>query len=231
MFKILPIILVLLSSCADYSRPIPGRDKQGAGLISGALLGAGSGALTGAKYSSTMGPGMWMGAGVGAMWGALQGLGLDLLEEEDLKILQEVALTQDEVWAQYALLEHYETKRDLYPGRDIFPADVLFEGSSVNLNSKGEAIVQGMVQALSEKYPSSRVEITVYQVSKDKNSAFASFLGRRRGNAIARALVKIGFEPRRMVMKSLLLDQPLVIDPYDSPDRYLQAVEFALLDI
>ena len=43
--------------------------------------------------------------------------------------------------------------------------------------------------------------------------------------------MKVGIDPRRLVMKSIILDQPVVLDPYDSSQRYYQAVEFALMDI
>jgi hypothetical protein len=224
------VVLLILVSCADYSKPIPGRDKMGAGLLSGAAFGAGSGAITGAQFTASTGPGIWIGMGFGAVWGGLQGLGLDILEEEDLRIIYQVINTSDEVWAQYAILEHYDLKNDLHPGRDIFPADLFFAGSGTKLTEKGEAIAKVFVESLVCTRPSSRIEITVYNVSKDIKSSYSSFLGRKRADSLARILVDSGIEPRRLVTRSIILDNPLVIDPFDSPDRYYQALEFALLD-
>jgi len=224
------IITLLLPGCADYSKPIPGRDKQGAGLVSGALMGAGSGIITGAQFGASVGPGAFIGMGFGALWGSLQGLGLDLLEDEDFRILLEVAKTDDEVLAQYTLLEHIEIKSELHPGRDIFPADIFFENGDVKLSRNGAAVARLVTGILSRRSPSSRLEITSYIVSRDKKSTYAKFLGKKRNNAIGITLVGAGIEPRRLVFKTVVVDNPIVIDKYDSRNRYAQALEFALMD-
>lgn len=222
---------MFLISCADYSRPVPGRDKQGAGLLSGAIMGAGSGMITGGQFAASVGPGAFIGMGFGALWGSLYGLGLDVLEEEDLYILSQVAKTDDEVTAQYVLLEHFELKAELHPGRDIFPADVFFNNDETELSRSGNAVAQLFSGMLAKRNPASRIEIIAYQVSKDKTSSYAQYLGKKRTLAIGNALVRAGIEPRRLVFKSIILDNPIVHDRYDKAERYFQAVEFALLDM
>ena len=224
------IVVLNLIACADYSKPIPGRDKQGAGLISGAIMGAGSGMLTTGHLLASSGPGAFIGMGFGALWGSVYGLGLDVLEEEDFLILDQIAETDLEVAAQYEILEHFELKNDLHPGRDIFPADVFFKNGDTKISNTGDAVAQLFSTILSKRSPSSRIEIIVYQVSKDKASSYASYLGKKRSLEIGNSLVRAGIEPRRIVFKSITIDQPLVLDPFDAPERYYQAVEFALMD-
>ena len=230
-YPLVILFAVIFSSCADYSKPIPGRDKQGAGLLSGAIMGAGSGMITGGQFAASVGPGAFIGMGFGALWGSLYGLGIDVLEEEDLYILSQVARNEDEVAAQYILLEHFELKSELHPGRDIFPADVFFKKDEVSLSRSGNAVAQVFSKMLAKRNPASRIEIIIYQVSKDENSTYAKYLGRKRGVAVGNALVKAGIEPRRLVFKSITLDNPLVFDQYDRAERYYQAVEFALVDM
>ncbi len=198
-------IAVFLPGCADYSKPIPGKDKQGAGLVSGAMMGAGSGIITGAQFGAATGPGAFIGMGFGALWGSLQRLGLDLLEDEDFRILMEVAKTDDEVLAQYTLLEHFEIKSELHPGRDIFPADVFFDNGDVKISRNGAAVARLITKILSQRSPSSRFEIVNYIVSSDKKSTYAKFLGKKRNNSLGFTLVQAGIEPRRLVFKTIVV--------------------------
>ena len=69
------LVLLLLAGCVG---PYPGPDKQGAGLVQGAAVGAGAGAVTGSQLAAGTGPGALVGAGVGAVAGSIQGFAKDL---------------------------------------------------------------------------------------------------------------------------------------------------------
>jgi hypothetical protein len=222
--------LCLLSSCSTSTAPVPGPDKQGIGLLTGGLIGAGSGMITGAQLSAPTGPGMAIGAAFGAVWGSLHGLGLDLIEEEELRLLAEVDRLHEKIWVQNALISHYEKKKDLHPDRDIFPADEFFTGDGVEVSRGGSLLAHAIAKRYMLASPSSRVLITSYHATHGKNSEYTSYLGKRRAQAIARELVAGGLEPRRFILKSVHIGAALVDDPYDDPARYTQAVEFSLVD-
>jgi hypothetical protein len=112
--------VVLLSSCSQSTKPVPGPDKQGIGLLTGGLLGAGSGMITGAQLSSPTGPGMVIGAAFGAVWGSLHGIGIDLIEEEELRLLAKVDRLHEDIWVQNMLLSHYEKQKEIHPGEIFF---------------------------------------------------------------------------------------------------------------
>ncbi len=221
---------LFFSACSGSTKPIAGPDKQGLGLITGGLLGAGSGMITGAQLSAPSGPGVVIGALFGAVWGSLHGLGIDLIEEEELRLLEEVDRLHEDIWVQNVLLMHYEKKNEIHPDRDIFPADEFFIGDRVQVSRSGKLLARAIARKYMMANPSSRVLITSYQASHGEDSFYSSYLGKRRAQAIAREFVSAGLEPRRFVLKSVRLGSPLVDDPYDIPARYTQAVEFSLLD-
>ena len=72
-------------ACSPFTTdPVPGPDKQSIGTFGGAATGAGAGAVIGAQLTAATGPGAWVGAGFGALFGMFSGLGLDLLEEDQI---------------------------------------------------------------------------------------------------------------------------------------------------
>jgi hypothetical protein len=220
---------LLLASCV--AGPQAGPDKQGYGLVSGALIGGASGVITGAQLGVATGPGAFIGAGLGGLWGSLKGLGLDILEEEDLRLLETLSENEDDVWAQYAFLEHLERKNDLFPSRDIFPADSFFKGDTVDLSQEGEILTKYLARKVFCQNSHSRIQITTYIQTKDSASPFTKHITKKRSEALALALSLNGIEPRRVVIQTVSISSPLVDDKYDSYHRYSQAVEFALVDI
>ena len=229
--KFLIALLILtgfLSACA--AGPVAGPDKQSIGTLQGAATGAGSGAIIGAQLTAGAGPGAAVGAGFGAILGALKGAGVDLLEEEDIKQLEELERLKIASWAQEILAEHYKSRLRLYPGRDIYPADLFFEGDSSLLSPKTKILAREIASRLRNDMPWSRIEITSYLTAKDPESGFADKLNERRAEEIAVQFVRGGVEPRRISIRALTLAAPLVIDPEDSPARYRQSIEIAALD-
>ncbi len=225
------LFLSLLTSSRAHQGPKAGPDKQGFGLFTGALFGAASGAVTGAQFSSATGPGAWIGAGFGAIWGSLHGLGLDFLEEEDLRLFEILAEREDDVWAQYAFLEHLELKKDLFPNRDIFPADNFFQGDGVTLSEEGRILSKYLAKNIFNKQSFSRIQVTSYIQTRDPLAPFTNHITKKRAQAIALEFAQNGIEPRRVVLQTVTLGSPLVDDKYDSFHRYSQAIEFSLLDL
>lgn len=220
--------LSIFSSCT--TGPIPGPDKQSIGTLSGAATGAGSGAIIGAQLAAGAGPGAAVGAGFGAVLGALKGAGVDLLEEEDIKQLEELERLKIATWAQEILAEHYKSRLRLYPGRDIYPSDLFFEGDSSQLCPKTKILAREIAGRLRNDMPWSRIEITSYSTAKDGESSYAEKLNQKRAEEIAVQFVRAGVEPRRIGIRALTLPAPLVVDPTDSPARYRQSIEIAALD-
>jgi outer membrane protein OmpA-like peptidoglycan-associated protein len=223
--------LLLLASCVSKSPvPIAGPDKQGAGLFSGAALGATSGAVTGAQLTAGAGPGAMVGAGVGAVFGMFSGLGTDLIEEDQLRRAEEERYTREVSWAHEVLAEHYSRRLELHPTRDIYPADMFFDGDSVMLKPSSEILVKEIIELSKQRMPWSRLVVAAYITSRDPNSTYATYLTEKRSAAIAKAFAKNGVDPRRMLTQPVVLTEAVLIDPYDSPNRYRQAIEIIPID-
>lgn len=221
---------IILSLCACTPTPMPGPDKQGVGTVTGAVTGAGTGAIIGAQMAAGSGPGAFVGAGFGAVLGALKGAGLDLLEEEDIKQLQEVERLKISAWAQEILADHYRTRLRLYPNRDIYPSDLFFEGDANQLCPKTKILAREIAKRIRTDMPWSRIQITSYSTAKDGESSYAEKVNERRAEELAVQFIRGGIEPRRILVKAVTLNAPLVIDPEDHPSRYRQSIEIAALD-
>jgi len=225
------LILVGLPGCTPFSsEPAPGPDKQGVGMLSGAALGAGSGAITGAEVSAGAGPGALVGAGLGAVFGAFSGLGTDLIEEDQIRREEEEQRMRELAWVQEVLAEHYQRRLELHPSRDIFPADLFFCSDSSELNPQALILVHELAALTRQRMPWSRLVIASYMTAADRDSQYASFLGKKRAERIALEFVKAGVEPRRVYTRAVTIDKPVLIDPDDSPSRYRQAIEIIPLD-
>jgi len=233
VFQILSLFVVCLSvsffsACAPG--PVAGPDKQSVGTFTGAATGAGSGAIIGAQLTAGAGPGAAVGAGFGAILGALKGAGVDILEEEDIKQLEELERLKIASWAQDVLAEHYKSRLRLYPARDIYPSDLFFEGDSSQLSPKTKLLARQIASRLRNDMPWSRIEITSYSTAKDGQSGYGEKLNQKRAEEIAVQFVRGGVEPKRIAVRALVLPAPLVIDPMDHPARYRQSIEIAALD-
>ena len=225
------IISLTLSACLSTPKvPEPGPDKQGMGLVSGAAMGAGAGAVTGAEVAAATGPGAWIGAGLGAIYGSISGLGVDLLEEDQIQREEETKLTREMAWVQEILNEHYARRLDLHPSRDIFPADLFFDGDGVELRPEGRLLAQELAAMSKHRMPWSRLVIASYVMSNDKESTYSQYITERRAKELADVFVAQGIEPRRLSTQAVTVAEPVVLDPDDSPDRYKQAIELIPLD-
>lgn len=210
--------------------PTPGPDKQAVGTWYGAALGAGSGAVTGAEVSAATGPGAVIGAGFGAVFGMVSGLGVDMLEEDQLRREDELQTAREQAWAHEVLSEQYAKRLELHPDRNIFPADLFFEGDSAEFRPGANVLIDQIAYLASESTPWSRIAIASYVTSSEPESGYAEFITRKRADRIAQQFVLAGVEPRRVVTQPVTVPEPVVLDPYDRPGRYRQAIEFIALD-
>lgn len=231
MSRFLVLCFLCLSACSPFTtEPVPGPDKQGQGMLSGAMLGAGGGAIYGAQISAGAGPGAWVGAAFGAVYGLFSGLGIDLLEEDSLRREIETQQLREVAWVQELLAEHYARRLELHPARDIFPADWFFEGDSLELKPSAVILAREIGRISKERMPWSRIVVASYMTSQDSDSAYANYVSKKRAQEIASQFVVAGLEPRRVLAQGMALKEPILIDPKDSVSRYNQSIEIVALD-
>lgn len=221
------VILSSLISCA----PKPGPDKQFVGTLQGSVTGAVGGAVTGLQVGSGTGPGAFVGAGIGAITGGFRGLMQDRLEEELLRLQVDAAEARGDAFAQRILQEQWRRRKELHPGRDIFPADIFFTSDSVKLSPEGRAVLNEIYTLNKNRLPWSRFGILSYVQASDPNSQYARHLTSRRARAIGDYLIQLGLEPRRVSARSAVIPGPLVLSDKGRGDRYSQAVEFIPRDL
>ncbi len=218
---------VCLSACAG---PVRGPDKQFSGTLEGAASSAGAGAIYGAQVGAGSGVGAAVGAGIGAVAGSIQGFAEDQLEEDLLDLNEQTRVERDRAMAQRIIAGNYQRRLELHPTREIYPADLFFSSDDVKLTELGLMLVRELSRMNTERLPWSRFAVASYIRSNEKESIFAHYLADRRAIAIGDALVREGFDPRRIVARGVVMEGPLLIDPGDRPERYNQAIEFIPLD-
>lgn len=228
MRKFLIALISITSACTQYS---PGPDKTVAGAMQGAASGAISGAVLGAETTGIAGPAAaWTGAGFGAISGAVKGAFQDANEEERRELQAAISRERQTSYVHARLAEQYERRLELHPTRDIYPADWFFSGDEVKLRPSGKALVREIAKMNKDRLPYSRLAIAVYTKSKDENSEYAQFLSKDRAAAITNFLIRNGIEAKRLEARAVILNEPLLLDRFDDPERYNQAVEIIALD-
>jgi len=220
-------VVAVFSACAPAT---PGPDKQFAGTLEGAALGAGSGAITGFHVAAASGPGAAIGAGFGAVVGGIQGLIADQEEEAMLALAAANRGERSRAQVHEILSEHYQRRLELHPTRDIYPADIFFDGDEVELKPEAIALVDEIARLNKRRLPWSRLVVASYAKSSSADSEFGRHLTERRSRAIGDQLVRAGIEPRRIVTRPVLVEEPILIDPHDKISRYNQAIEIIPVD-
>ncbi|MEZ4752881.1 MAG: hypothetical protein R3A13_01015 [Bdellovibrionota bacterium] len=228
--KLTLCLVACLSLACARNQVTPGPDKQGTRAIESSMLGAGAGAITGAQVSAATGPGAVVGAGVGFVAGAIQGYAEDGLEEEILALKSQTYHEREVAYAHEALNQHYKRRMELHPSRDIFPADLFFQGDSVKLKPTAESLVGELARLNKERAPWSRLVITCFVKSDDSKSDYARHLAEERARELGLHFIRAGIEPRRVKTKAVITKSPLLIDPDDNPLRYSQAIELTQVD-
>ncbi len=220
-----------LSGCSLFTlEPIPGPDKQAVGTWGGIAAGAVSGAVIEKQLYGSVTRGSFIGAAFGGIYGMFSGLGVDLLEEDQIRRSIELQRARELAWVQEVLAEHYVRRLELHPNRDIFPADWFFETDHSELMPQSVILAQEVGKLAQRRSPWSRLVVTAYVSTADKNSTYAQYLSKKRAQQIALEFVRAGVEPRRVMIESFLVDAPILIDPDDDPDRYRQAIEISAID-
>ncbi len=225
------LILPAFSGCTLFSdEPIPGPDKQSVGTFSGAAIGAGTGAVYGFQVGAGAGPGAWVGAAFGAVYGMINGLGFDLIEEDELMREAEQQRLREIAWVQEVLQEHYARRLELHPTRDIYPADWFFDADSPTLKPSAVLLARELGYLTQQRMPWSRIVVAAYVTTNDKESAYAQYVTKKRAQEIALQFIKAGVEPRRVLTQGIPVAEPILVDPDDAPGRYRQAIEIIPLD-
>lgn len=230
MRKLLSSICLFCLLTACHSSNVEGPDKRFEGQMQGAITGAGAGAVTGFQVGAGAGPGAAVGAGFGAVAGGIRGFIRDNTEENLLRLANETEEQRKRVIAQEILSDHYQRRLQNHPSRDIYPADLFFQGDEVVIRPCSAAIVQELARINKNRMPWSRLQVAVYTKAKDKGSKYAEYLSQRRAIALGNELVNAGLESRRVETKAVIVSAPVLIDPEDDPTRYSQAVELITLD-
>lgn len=210
--------------------PYPGPDKQFGGSLEGAATGAGAGAVTGFQLGAGAGPGAAVGAGLGAVAGGIQGMVTDTQEEQALRLSAETREERARALAHELINEHLKRRVELHPSRDIYPADLFFRGDEVSLRPEARPLVEELARMNKQRMPYSRLVVAAYVKANDSDSTYAEHLAQRRSRELSDQLIKGGLEPRRLLTRAVIIKEPLLIDPYDRPDRYNQAIELIPLD-
>lgn len=230
-----------LLGCAN--RPIPGPDRQGAGVLQGAASGALTGASIGVQAGAAAGPAGALGAGLGAIAGAIQGASLDAVEDRQIKLSRMLQAEEDRSRIQQILTKHFGDRARLHPGRDLFAADIFFKGDESRLSDTGQHLIDEIAKLNKERMPWSRLVVASYVKGEvpDKKSdepeggrqsrdSWALKLAERRAEQIVNRLIKGGLEPRRLLARGVIVDAPVLIEPESLPGRYNQALEFIMVD-
>lgn len=220
-----------LNGCLPFSNdPKPGPDKQFVGTAYGATEGAATGAVLGFQLTAATGPGAWIGGGLGAVYGMFTGIAADMIEDQDMRSSEAEYALREKAWIQEVLSEHYAKRLELHPDRDIFPADLFFANDEVELKPEARLLVRELAEMTKSRMPWSRIVIASYTMSADNQSTYAEFLNQRRADTIAVQFVQAGIDPHRLSTQAVTTADVLVADPYDSPDRYRQAIEIIPVD-
>lgn len=226
--------VALMAGCGSAA-PKPGPDKQFASMLRGAATGAGSGAVTGFQVGSSTGAGAMVGAGIGVVAGGIRGYLIDQAEDDLLQLAAQTSIERRRAIVHQVLHDHYQRRLELHPTRDIYPADMFFYGDESNLRPFAKVLVAELARMNKQRLPWSRIAVTSYAMNhnkgnSDEESSYAQRLAERRARAICNHLVRAGIEPRRLVARGIITNEPILVDPYDKPERYGQAIEFSPLD-
>ena len=147
----------LLVSC----HPVPGPDKSVAGAVLGAGWGAGAGAIIGHQTGAT-GPGIAIGAAFGGASGLLTGVGLDIMEGNELEEQRELDAMKVQVAANTRNLQVLQDTLDDHDrrlDRASFTGQVFFDADSAALRAGSAAELERLAQAIRDNPYISAVEV------------------------------------------------------------------------
>lgn len=180
-----------------------GMRKSTAGALTGAVLGAGSGAIVG-SHKGRAGRGALIGGGVGALGGYLMGKQIEnrdsALDSEEQLILQqrqEIARNRELIEdLQRRKLDARETKR----GVVVNLPDVLFEYNKASLTRDAQDKVISIAEILEQRAPNRRVSVEGHADAVG-GQAYNLRLSQNRAESVAQELADNGVRDNRLQTK------------------------------
>ena len=80
------------------------------------------------------------------------------------------------------------------------------------------------------RVPYSRLVVAAYTKSTSPESSFAQHLVEQRAREFVNQLVRAGLDGRRLETRAVIMETPVLVDPFDNPTRYNQAIEIIPVD-
>jgi len=229
-FGLLIAVSFGITACSVSHQPVAGPDRQVGGSVQGAVTGAGAGAVTGFQVGAGTGPGALVGAGLGAIAGGIQGAVQDRDDDQLLALNAKTRSERELAYAHEILNDQFKRRIELHPTREIYPADLFFHGDETKLKREAAPIVRALASLNKERLPWSRLVVASYVKAVEAESEYAKHLAEGRSRELIVYLVRAGIEPRRLVTRAVIINQPLLVDPHDRPERYNQAIELIPID-
>jgi len=191
------------------SRPTPGYGtpfgmrKSTAGALTGAVLGAGSGAIVG-SHRGRAGQGALIGAGVGALGGYMMGKQIEnqdsALDGEEQIINQQ----RQEIARNRELIEELKRRRldarETKRGVVVNLPDVLFEYNKANLTRDAQDKVAYIAEVLERRAPNRRVFVEGHADAIGTES-YNLQLSQHRAETVAQELADSGVRDNRLQTK------------------------------
>jgi outer membrane protein OmpA-like peptidoglycan-associated protein len=180
-----------------------GMRKSTAGALTGAVLGAGSGAIVG-SHKGRAGRGALIGAGVGALGGYMVGKQIEnqdsALDGEEQAILQQ----RQEIARNRELIEELKRRkldaRETKRGVVVNLPDVLFEYNKANLTRDAQGKVAYIAELLERRAPNRRVSVEGHADAVG-GQAYNLRLSQHRAERVAQELADSGVRDNRLQTK------------------------------
>jgi outer membrane protein OmpA-like peptidoglycan-associated protein len=187
---------------SSYGTPF-GMRKSTAGALTGAVLGAGSGAIVG-SHKGKAGEGALIGAGVGALGGYMMGKQIEnqdsALDGEEQVINQQ----RQEIARNRELIEELKRRkldaRETKRGVVVNLPDVLFEYNKANLTRDAQDKVAYIAEVLEQRAPNRQVSVEGH-ADAIGGASYNLQLSQHRAETVARELADSGVQDNRLQTK------------------------------
>lgn len=185
-----------------YGTPF-GMRKSTAGALTGAVLGAGSGAIVG-SHKGKAGEGALIGAGVGALGGYMMGKQIEnqdsALDGEEQVINQQ----RQEIARNRELIEELKRRkldaRETKRGVVVNLPDVLFEYNKANLTRDAQGKVAYIAEVLERRAPNRQVSVEGH-ADAIGGASYNLRLSQHRAETVAQELADSGVRDNRLQAK------------------------------
>lgn len=221
------LVLPLMFAC---SKPVPGPDKTASGAVLAGGLGAGIGAIIGNQLGYS-GPGIVIGASFAAVSGILTGIGLDVLEGNQLQTNREIyalKMLHSQNETRLAMLESHSKNRARYAPNVSF-LEVFFDLKKASLRLASVQQIAHAAEILRDKrFGSYKVLLKGYSTDFPSDKENQELI-RARIKSVKNILQSNGISNDVIQIEELSIeDRPenkLVSEQFDSPNRLNNRVE------